>query len=134
MQLIVEILIFVEVLKLKVISLVEEKVLQLIDIGVYQIDEIAQILGLKRNHFKYRRINQQGYEGEILEEKSGLYDELKKIHFTKNKKGIDYTLITDEVFNDRKLMDGEYRDILKYIVSQSSDVDLYVDNLDDWAY
>ena len=30
------------------ISLVEEKVLQLIDIGVYQIDEIAQILGLKR--------------------------------------------------------------------------------------
>lgn len=34
----------------------------------------------------------------------------------------------------RKLMDGEYRDILKYIVSQSSDVDLYVDNLDDWAF
>lgn len=31
-------------------------------------------------------------------------------------------------------MDGEYRDILKYIVSQSSDVDLYVDNLDDWAF
>lgn len=30
------------------ISLVEEKVLQLIDVGVYQIDEIAQILGLKR--------------------------------------------------------------------------------------
>lgn len=28
------------------ISLVEEKVLQLIDVGVYQIDEIAQILGL----------------------------------------------------------------------------------------
>ena len=31
-------------------------------------------------------------------------------------------------------MDGEYRDILKYIVSQSSDVDLYVDNFDDWAF
>jgi hypothetical protein len=30
------------------ISLVEEKVLQLIDVGVYQIDEISQILGLKR--------------------------------------------------------------------------------------
>ena len=99
----------------------------------YIIEQINNKKVLK-NHFKYRRINQQGYEGEILEEKSGLYDELKKIHFTKNKKGIDYTLITDEVFNDRKLMDGEYRDILKYIVSQSSDVDLYVDNLDDWAF
>lgn len=31
-------------------------------------------------------------------------------------------------------MDGEYKDILKYIVSQSSDVDLYVDNFDDWAF
>lgn len=30
------------------ISLVEEKVLQLLDIGVYQIDEIAKILGLSR--------------------------------------------------------------------------------------
>lgn len=99
----------------------------------YIIEQINNKKVLK-NHFKYRRINQQGYEGEILEERSDLYDELKKIHFTKNKKSIDYTLITDEVFNDRKLMDGEYRDILKYIVSQSSDVDLYVDNLDDWAF
>ncbi len=30
------------------ISLVEEKVLQLLDIGIYQIDEIAKILGLNR--------------------------------------------------------------------------------------
>lgn len=31
-------------------------------------------------------------------------------------------------------MDGEYRDILKYIASQSPDVDLYLDNLDNWAF
>lgn len=98
----------------------------------YIIEQINNKKVLK-NHFKYRRINQQGYEGEILEEKSGLYDELKR-YILQKQKGIDYTLITDEVFNDRKLMDGEYRDILKYIVSQSSDVDLYVDNLDDWAF
>lgn len=99
----------------------------------YIIEQINTKKVLK-NHFKYRRINQQGYEGEILEEKSGLYDELKKIHFTKSKKSIDYSLITEVVFSDRKLMDGEYRDILKYIVSQSSDVNLYVYNLDDWAF
>lgn len=99
----------------------------------YIIEQINNKKVLK-NHFKYRRINQQGYEGEVLEEKNGLYDELKKIHFTKNKENIDYALIADEVINNRKLMDGEYKDILKYIVSQSSDVDLYVDNLDDWAF
>ena len=44
----------------------------------YIIEQINNKKVLK-NHFKYRRINQQGYEGEILEEKSGLYDELKKI-------------------------------------------------------
>lgn len=99
----------------------------------YIIEQINNKKVLK-THFKYRRINQQGYEGELLEEKSGLYDELKKIHFTKNKKSIDYTFIIGEVFGNRKLMDGEYIDILKYIVSQSSDVELYVDNLDDWAF
>lgn len=30
------------------ISLVEEKILQLLDLGIYQIDELAQILGLNR--------------------------------------------------------------------------------------
>lgn len=99
----------------------------------YIIEQINNKKVLK-THFKYRRINQQGYEGELLGEKSGLYDELKKIHFTKNKNSIDYSLITEEVFSNRKLVDGEYRDILKYIVSQSSAVDLYVDNLDDWAF
>lgn len=99
----------------------------------YIIEQINNKKVLK-NHFKYRRINQQEYAGEIIEEKIGLYDKLKKIHFTKDKKNIDYTLIVDEIINTRKLMDGEYRDILKYIVSQSAEVDLYVDNLDDWAF
>lgn len=103
---------------------------------VYKDYIIEQINNKKvlKNHFKYRRINQHGYVGEVLEEKMGLYNELKKIHFAKNKKSIDYTIITDEVLDTRKLMDGEYRDILKYIVSQSSEVDLYVDNFDDWAF
>lgn len=99
----------------------------------YIIEQINTKKVLKK-HFRSRRINQQGYEGEILEEKRGLCDELKKIHFAKGKKGIDYTFIKEVVFTDRKLMDGEYRDILKYIVSQSSDVNLYVYNLDDWAF
>lgn len=98
----------------------------------YIIEQINNKKVLKK-HFKYIKISQQGYDGEVFEEKPDLYDELKKIHFTQ-KKNIDYSSITSDVIRNRKLSDGEYKDILKYIISQSSDVELYVDNLDDWAY
>lgn len=99
----------------------------------YIIEQINNKKVLKK-HFKSRRINQQGYKGNILEEKKYLFNELKRIHFTKDKKSVDYTYIAGQVLNDRKIMDGEYEVILKYIISKSANVDLYVDNLDDWAF
>lgn len=99
----------------------------------YIIEQINEKKVFK-NHFKNRKINKDGYVGERFEEKNSLFDELKKIHFTKNKGNIDYTLVKNKVINNRKLMDGEYRYILKYIASQSMNVELYVDNLDDWAF
>ena len=75
---------------------------------------------------------QDGYEGEIFETSELTRTEIKKIHFNKNK--IDYDLLKEQVICNRKLLDGEFVYILKYICSQNEDLSLYVENLDEWAY
>ena len=99
----------------------------------YIIDQINNKKVLK-NHFKFRKISSQGYDGERYSEKEGLLDELKKIRFNRNKKNLDFDMISEQVLCNRRLLDGEYREILKYILSQQQSVDLYIENLDDWAF
>ncbi len=109
----------------------QEELLQL-----YKDYIINQINNKKilKNHFKSRKISQQGYDGENYAEKVGLLEELKKIQFSRNKMNIDFDLISNLVLCNRRLLDGEYREILRYIISQQQSVELYIENLDDWAF
>jgi hypothetical protein len=99
----------------------------------YIINQINNKKVLK-NHFKPQKLSQQGYIGEEYATKNDLKDVLKKIHFSRNKKNINYDDIAQNVLCNRRLLDGEYRDILKYILAQQKRVELYVENLDDWAF
>lgn len=95
---------------------------------------ISQINSKKifKSYFKNKEMAQDGYEGEIFETSELTRTEIKKIHFNKNK--IDYDLLKEQVLCNRKLLDGEFVYILKYICSQNEDLSLYVENLDEWAY
>ena len=87
-----------------------------------------------KNYFKFRKISTQGYDGEIYLEKEGLADEIKKIHFSRNKRNINFLLVENQVLCNRKLLNGEYKDILKYISDGQTYIELYVESLDEWAY
>lgn len=99
----------------------------------YIIEQLNNKKVLK-GHFKTKTISEQGYKGELYQEREGLFAELKKIHFNKDKKNIDYSAIEKNVLCDRKLLEGEYREILRYLANMNEHIELYVDNLDDWAY
>jgi hypothetical protein len=99
----------------------------------YIIDQINNKKVLK-NHFKPQKLSQQGYMGEEYAARDDLKDVLKKIHYSRNKKNINYDDVAKNVLCNRRLLDGEYRDILKYLSAQQDGVELYVDNLDDWAF
>lgn len=99
----------------------------------YIIDQINNKKVLK-NHFKFRKISQYGYDGEKYSEKEGMLDELRKIRFRRDKKNIDFDSIANQVLCNRKLLDGEYGEILRYISSQQQNLKLYIENLDDWAF
>ena len=99
----------------------------------YIIEQLNNKKVLK-GHFRPKTISERGYVGELFREKEGLVAELKKIHFNKNKKDIDYSIIEKNVLCNRKLLDGEYREILRYLAKMNEHITLHVDNLDDWAY
>ncbi len=99
----------------------------------YIIEQINNKKVLK-NYFKFRKISTQGYDGEVYLEKKGLADEIKKIHFSRNKRNINFLLVENQVLCNRKLLNGEYKDILKYISDGQTYIELYVESLDEWAY
>lgn len=105
-------------------------------LAVYKDYIVEQINNKKifRNHFKFKKISCQGYAGEVFLEKEKFMDEIKKIHFSNSKKNIDYGFVENLVLCNRKLLNGEYKDILKYISDGKKSVELYVESLDDWAY
>lgn len=99
----------------------------------YIIEQLNNKKVLK-GHFKPKRMSEQGYRGELYHEREGLVAELKRIHFNKNKKDIDFATIEKNVLCNRKLLEGEYREILRYLASMNENIELYVEDLDDWAY
>lgn len=86
-----------------------------------------------RNHVKNRKIGSY-YQGIEYSEKEQLLDELKKIHYNSNKKEVDYATIENHLLCNRKLFNGEYRDVIKYIIQSEDNVELYIDNLENWVY
>lgn len=99
----------------------------------YIVEQINNKKVLK-SHFKFQKLSIEGYAGEKYEEKEGLLDELKRIRFSRNKKTLDFDVISKQVLCNRRLLDGEYKDILKYIIAQQKSAELYIENLDDWAF
>lgn len=99
----------------------------------YIIEQLNNKKVLK-GHFKAKTISEQGYKGELYQEREGMFAELKKVHFNKDKKNIDYSAIEQHVLCDRKLLEGECREILRYLANLNEHIELYIDNLDDWAY
>lgn len=96
------------------------------------LEQINQKRILK-NHFKYRNVS-SSYSGNKYPEKVELLHELKSMHYKRNKKVADYNLIEEHILCTRKLFNGEYRELLKYLVQSEEKVELYVDNLENWAY
>lgn len=113
---------------------VKHRMKELLEIYKDYIIEQLNNKKVLKGHFKTKTISEQGYKGELYQEREGLFAELKKIHFNKNKKNIDYSTIEKNVLCDRKLLEGEYREILRYLAKMNEHIELYVDNLDDWAY
>ncbi len=103
---------------------------------IYKDYIIVQLNSKKvlKGHFKTKTISAQGYMGELYQEKEGLFNELKRVYFNKNKKNVDFSVVEKNVLCDRKLLDGEYKEILRYLTNISGQVELYVENLDDWAF
>lgn len=86
-----------------------------------------------RNYFNHNSINIK-YENIKLSEKTELNDELKKIYYTRNKESFDYSEIEEKIFSSRKLFDGEYIEIIKYLIKSNKSFELYVRELNKLAY
>ena len=96
------------------------------------LEQINQKKILK-NHFKYKELKEK-YVGNVHPEKQTLYDELKSFYYKKTKIKNDYTKIEKCIFESRKLLDGEYKILLKYLVSYNDNIIIHIDNLENWAY
>lgn len=105
-------------------------------LATYKDYIIEQINNKKifKNYFKFRKKLSQEYDGEVYLEKEGFADKIKKIHFSRNKKNINFELVENQILCNRKLLNGEYKNILKYISNGQTSVELYVESLDEWAY
>lgn len=106
-----------------------ELVLTYKDIILEQINQ-KKIL---KNRFKYRKVR-SFYSGKIYLEKPELINELKNMHYKRTKKTTDYELLEEHILCTRKLFDGEYSELLKYLAQSDEKVELYIDNLEYWVY
>ena len=96
------------------------------------LDQINQ-KKILRNHIKKRSVS-SSYLGQEYPVKNELLEELKNIHYNSNKKRVDYQSVEEHVLCNRKLFNGEYRELIKYLVKSEDNVELYIDNLENWVY
>lgn len=99
-------------------------------------DAILEQINQKRvlkHHFKNRLLKEE-YAGNIYTQAENLYIELKKLYYNRGKTKNDYKKIEKSILESRKLYYGEYKLILKYLVSGVDSVIVRVDDLGKWAY
>lgn len=101
----------------------------------YKDDIIQQINEKKvlKNHFRRRTII-DNYSSESLPEVENLFRALKNAYYNKKESSNDYEQLRKYIFSSRKLLPGEAKVILEYLAAEARDVEMQVDDIDDWAY
>lgn len=101
----------------------------------YKDEIIRQINSKKvlRNHWRKKTI-QNSYNGECLEEIEGLVDVIRAADYKKNKEQKDMEELRTKILSSRKLLNGEVKVLLDYLAENAQQVEVSVDNIDDWAY
>lgn len=99
-------------------------------------DEIISQINHKkvlRTHWKKKMI-QDSYRGECLEEVEGLVDTIRAADFNKKKKQKEIDELQMKILSSRRLLDGEVNVLLDYLADNAQQVEMSVDNIDDWVY
>ena len=101
----------------------------------YKDEIIRQINNKKvlRAHWKKKTI-QEPYNGECLKEVEGLVETIRSADYRGKKKQKEIDELQMKIFSSRKLLNGEAKILLDYLAENAQQVELSVDNVDDWAY
>lgn len=101
----------------------------------YKDEIIRQINNKKvlRAHWKKKTI-QEPYNGECLKEVEGLVETIRAADYRRKKKQKEIDELQMKIFSSRKLLNGEAKILLDYLSENARQVELSVDNVDDWAY
>lgn len=86
-----------------------------------------------KTHFRFKVLKDM-YAGNVYPEKDNLYDELKKFYYKKDKTQNDFMKLEANILDSRKLLEGEYKNLLRYLLLDVEQVVVYIDNLEHWAY
>lgn len=102
----------------------------------YKDEIIRQINNKKvlRTHWKRKTVQDEPYNGACLEEVDDLVDLIKNADYKKNKEQKEIEELQMKMFSSRKLLNGEVKVLLDYLASNAQQVEMSIDNIDDWAY
>ena len=102
----------------------------------YKDEIIRQINNKKvlRTHWKRKMVQDEPYNGGCLEEVDGLVDLIRNADYKKNKEQKEIEELQMKMFSSRKLLNGEVKVLLDYLALNAQQVEMCIDNIDDWAY
>lgn len=102
----------------------------------YKDEIIRQINNKKvlRAHWKRKTVQDELYNGACLEEVDDLVDLIKNADYKKNKEQKEIEELQMKMFSSRKLLNGEVKVLLDYLALNAQQVEMSIDNIDDWAY
>ena len=87
-----------------------------------------------RTHWKRKTVQDEPYNGACLEEVDDLVDLIKNADYKKNKEQKEIEELQMKMFSSRKLLNGEVKVLLDYLALNAQQVEMSIDNIDDWAY
>lgn len=101
----------------------------------YKDEIIRQINNKKvlRTHWKKKMI-QGPYNGEYPKEIEGLVETIRVADYKREKEQKEIDELQMKIFSSRELLNGEVKVLLGYLAENAQQVELSVDNIDDWAY
>lgn len=101
----------------------------------YKDEIIRQINNKKvlRTHWKKKTI-QESYIGEYPKEIEGLVETIRVADYKRKKEQKEIDELQMKIFSSRELLNGEVKVLLDYLAENAQQVELSVDNIDDWAY
>ena len=101
----------------------------------YKDEIIRQInnKGVLRTHWKKKTI-QGPYNGAHPKEIEGLVEMIRVADYRRKKEQKEIDELQMKIFSSRELLNGEVKVLLDYLAENAQQVELSVDNIDDWAY